>query len=79
MNNMVHWRRKPLCNSKEAIFILVGHAVSKATWCHPGIPAKTKGGASGVPDAILTPWRELPAHTGYPEKYKIHAITFPTA
>lgn len=52
---MVLCTRQPLCNYKEAIFILVGHAVSKATWCHPGIPAKTKASASGVPNAI-THW-----------------------
>lgn len=80
---MLSWRRQPLCNYKEAIFMLVGHAVSKATWCHPGIPAKTNTGASGVPYFILTLWRELPTHrllhTGYPEKYNIHASSFPTA
>lgn len=82
-NNMLRWKRQPLCNYKDAIFILAGHAVSKATWCHPGVPAKTKAGASRVPDAILTQWRELPthrlSHTGYPEKYNIHASSFPTA
>lgn len=56
-NQYVKLRRQPLCNYKEAIFILVGHAVSKATWCNPGIPAKPRAGASGVPDAILTLWR----------------------
>ena len=82
MNNMSRWRRQPLCNYEEAIFILLGHSVSKATWCQPGVPAKTKTGASGVPVAILTLWREPPTHrlsqTGYPEKYNIHASPFPT-
>lgn len=76
---MLPWRCSPLCNSKEAIFIHVSCAVSKATWCHPEIPAKVKGGAS---DVILTLQRELPAHmllhNGYPVKSKIHAILFST-
>lgn len=69
--------------SKEVIFILMDHAVSKVAWLHSGIPAKTKASASGVPDAILTLHRELPAHwlshTTYTQKYKIHAISFPIA
>lgn len=80
---MLRRSRRPPRYYKEAIFILVGHAVSKATWWHPVIPAKTKAGASGVPDAILTLRSKLPtlrlSHTGYPEKYNIHAISFPAA
>lgn len=77
---MLSWRGKHLCNYDEAIFILVGHAVSKATSDNPGIPAKTKAGASGVPDAILTMWKALPTHSyfGRPEKCRIHASSFPT-
>lgn len=81
---MLSWSRgrQPLCNDKEAIFILMGHAVSKATWCNHGIPAKPKPAPVGFL-MLFSPCGELPtrrlSHTGYPEKYNIHASSFPTA